>query len=306
MKYALLGTMAVVFVSGMAISAFAQTAAIERDLVRRMQDMRALESYSRRRSEKDRREMESMNPPGLDKKAKERVRTMRMLDTRDFEQYKTLLASEKKAGIFRLFPDFDCVSRNLVNIGSECRDFVPESSDFSFRSVAYTSRFYHDLGFDRTELVSDSFFSQGILVPLGDVPIEKVDLELAELKYLTEIQPDVLIPNAKKTSRNIGRGVDAGGFHYSTSVIPYENTTYALRNIAYGISGSLPSLKPDSTMTEIKFKSLEMDSRDDVIVAFRIVRKDTDGGLTIVWKELSRREAPKLKFAKGEVLADFK
>ena len=306
MKYALFGMIALMFASGMSVSGSAQTAANEKDLLRRMQDMRALDSYTHRRSEKDRREMESMNPPGLDKKAKDRIRMMRMLDTRDVEQYKAFLTEGKKTGIFRIFPDFDCVSKNLVNIGSECSGFVPETSDFSFRSIAYTNRLYHDIAFDRTDLISDSFFSQGILVSIGDVPIEKVTLGLAELKYLVGFKPDVLVASAKQTAHSLDAGVDSDGFHYSSSVIPSANTTYAVRNIAYRFAGSLAPISPDSTFTEIKFKSLEMDSRDDVIVAFRIVRKDVDSGLTIVWKELSRREAPKLKFGKGELLADFK
>lgn len=306
MKFAFIGIALFGCFVGTAIGVSSQSAANERDLLRRMQDMRALESYSRRRSEKDRRQLEAMNPPELDKKSKDRVRKMRMLDTRDVERYRAFLSDPKKAGIFRIFPDFDCRSKNVVNIGPECAEFVPETSDFSFRAIAYTNRLYHDIGFDRTQLISDSFFSQGILVSLGDVPVENADLQFPAIKYLLDIKPDAMVANAKKTSDMFDRGVDSGGFYYSSRVIPTEKTTYALRSIAYQHAGSLPSLRPDSTLTEIKFKSLEMDSRDDVIVVFRIVRKDTDGGLTIVWKELSRKDGPKLKFAKDEVLADFK
>ncbi len=305
MKYAFFAVAALGFASCLPVCGVAQSAAIEKDLQRRMQDMRALESYSRRRSEKDRREMEAMNPPGLDKNARERVRKMRMLDTRDVDRYKAFLTAAK-TGIFKIFPNFDCVSKTVVNIGGECAGYVPETSDFSFRSVAYTNRLYHDIGFERTGIISDSFFSQGILISLGDVPIEKVALELAEMKYLLGFKPDALVANAKQTSHSLYTGVDSNGFHYSSSVTPSENTTYVLRNIAYRFSNSLAPLSPDSTLTEIKFKSLELDARDDVIVVFRIIRKDDDGGLTIVWKELGRKEGPKLKFGKGEAITDFK
>ena len=67
--------------------ALSQNARNERDLERRMQDMRALDSYSRRQSEKDRREFNAFNPPELDKKTKERIRQMRMFDSRDVERY---------------------------------------------------------------------------------------------------------------------------------------------------------------------------------------------------------------------------
>lgn len=304
MKFAFLTLVAAGLAGGLPIFGLSQSS-VEKDLQRRMQDMRALDSYARRRSEKDRRDLESVAPPELDKKAKERVRQMRMLDARDVERYKAFL-KDKKTGIFRIFPDFDCVSKTLVKLGGECSGFVPESSDFSFRSVAYTNRLYHDIGFNRTEIVSDSFFSQGILVSLGDVPIEKVDADLAEMKYLVAFKPDVLAAEARRTFQKIDGGFDSDGVHYSSRITPSENTTYLLRNIAYRSSISLPPLSEDSTFTEIKFKSLEVDQRDDIIVAFRIIRKSEDGGLTIVWKELMRKDAPKLKFGKGEAQYDFK
>jgi hypothetical protein len=310
MRLALFGIIAIVLVGGLATTAAAQGAANERDLTRRMQDMRGLEPYSKMRSQKDRRErareLETLLPPALDQAAKERQHRMRMPLTRDVERYKDFFADGKKTGIFRIVPDFDCVSKNVVKVGSECKGFVPETSDFSFRLVAYTNRIYHDIAFDHDALISDSFFSQGILTSLGDVPIEKVDLESEGLTYLREFKPDDSIESAKKTARKIELGMDTDGFHYASSVSPSENTTYALRSIAYGYGGSPLVLTSDSTMTEIKFKSFEMDSRDDVIVVFRIVRKEVDGGLTVVWKELSRKVAPKLKFAKGQPLKDFK
>jgi hypothetical protein len=53
------------------------------------------------------------------------------------------------------------------------------------------------------------------------------------------------------------------------------------------------------------FQDLDLEKRVDLIVGLRVIRLD-DGNATIVWKELSRKDAPKLKFAKGEPLGDFK
>ncbi len=64
---------------------------------------------------------------------------------------------------------------------------------------------------------------------------------------------------------------------------------------------------PEKTSAgELRFHTLSLDKRADVIIVFRIVRKAEDGTLTIVWKELDRKEAPKIKFPKGEKFADFK
>jgi hypothetical protein len=283
----------------------AANARVENDLERRMQDMRALEDYARRRSEKDRKELESLNPPELDKKAKERIRQMRMLDKEDVEHYRSFLAGEK-TGIFRIFPNFDCLSMSLVRIDGECARFVPESSDFSFRAVAYTNRLYHDIGFERDELVTDAFFSQGLIATLGDIPIENVTDATPGLKFLVDLKPDPTAEAAKRNAKLFDKGIDSNGIRYSTAVLPVLSTTYAVRVIAYRLANSVPGVSPNSTLTELKFKSLEMDTRDDIIVAFRVIRVSQDAGLTIVWKELARRDSPKIKFDKGEAMVDFK
>lgn len=282
----------------------------EADLERRMQDMGALEPYAARRSEKDRsdkdrRDIGALNPPELDKKTKERVREMRMFDTRDIERYKNFLVG-KETGIFKLFPNLDCVSDNVVSVRPACAGFVPETSDFSFRSVAYTTVLYHDLGYLRNELVSDSFFSQGVIVSIGDVPIERASLDLPGAKFLVDLKPDASIGEAEQNHQKFSFGTKMDGFDYSNRVVPSENTTYLIRNIAYRLSNSLGPIKPNSPLIELKFKSLDLDSRADVVVAFRIIRKDQYDGLTIVWKQLSRTDAPKLKFGKTEPLVDFK
>jgi hypothetical protein len=38
----------------------------------------------------------------------------------------------------------------------------------------------------------------------------------------------------------------------------------------------------------------------DLTLAFKVVRKEKDGSVTLLWKELRRGESPKFKFAKKE------
>jgi hypothetical protein len=35
-----------------------------------------------------------------------------------------------------------------------------------------------------------------------------------------------------------------------------------------------------------------------LILAFRVIRKEPDGSATLLWKEIARREAPRLEFPK--------
>lgn len=282
-----------------------QTAsANEADLRRRMQDMRALENYAHRLGDKDRKIAESMQTPEIDKVTRERIRQMRTINSADLVRYRSFL-DDQKTGIFKLFPDSGCVSNSVIRVDADCAAFVPESSDFSFRAVAYTHPFYHDLAFKDEKFVSQGFFSQGLLVSLGDVPIEHVTAASPGMRYLSEMEPGNSVAAVREALVKLKLGVDHDGFHYSNAVNPAKNWTYGLRVSAFKIANALPPVAAGLSMMELKFLSLSLDKRDDILVVFRVIRKDDNGGLTIVWKELARKDAAKLKFRKDEPLDDL-
>ena len=281
------------------------TSATERDLMRRMQDVRALEGYARRKSEKDAKEAaEILQPPELSKKAKDRIRQLRIPSGADFEQYHKFL-EQKQTGIIKIFPSYDCLSKNVIRLDGDCTKFVPDSSDFSFREMSYVHPLYHDVGFARGELISDAFFAQGIIASLGDIPIADVTIDTPGVDFLASYQTDTTFEAARKTAKTFRTGM-GGNFRYSSHVDALPNTTYAFRIIAYDLANSLPPLSEERTLPELKFLSLSQDKREDLTAVFRIIRIDDLGGLTIVWKELRRVPAPKLRFGKGQALTDFK
>ena len=83
------------------------------------------------------------------------------------------------------------------------------------------------------------------------------------------------------------------------------NVTYALRVIVYKVANSFPPISEKTTNMQLRFMSLNFDKRSDGIIAFRIVRKDELGDLTIVWKRLQKNDSLKIKFSKEEQLKDF-
>lgn len=213
------------------------------DLEQRMDAMHDLDNKLKTLNKLDSRTND--RTPTLDKKARERMMTLRRIDPRDIAKYADFLTA-KKTGIFRLFPDLECVTKNVVRIDGECVNFVPLSSSFSFRDGNYTEdESYHDIGFDRDEIVSRAFFSQGILVPLGDIPIDQITLAHPGLKFLVDFHP------ARDTA--------------TARLSAQENSTFALRMIAYKIGNSLPPISDKSTMTELRFLSLALDKRADLI-----------------------------------------
>ena len=102
------------------------------------------------------------------------------------------------------------------------------------------------------------------------------------------------------------KGISATGFTYASHAKAVENNTYAFRLTAYRLGHTMAQPTEKSAKLEILFFDLSFDKRVDSIIAFRVLRIDPGGNATILWKELSRKDAAKLKFAKGEPFTDFK
>lgn len=274
----------------------------EADIERRIANMRHLEKRLRAATREPRKLPEE---PRLSDEQKDRVRKLRLVGVADIEKYNQLLKGEH-TGIFKIFPNLGCVSKSVVRISSECERFVPMSSSFTFRTNSYSDDVYHDIFFKDERLSSNSFFSQAIFGAIGDEPIESISLDHNALKFLVSYQGDADPKLAGEHARQFQTGVDSDGFRYADHVTPQVNTTYAVRMIAYRLENVLKPLSDETTMTEMMFLSLAFDKRIDLVVVFRVLARDEYGGLTIVWKELSRQDAPKIKFAKNQALKDFR
>lgn len=140
---------------------------------------------------------------------------------------------------------------------------------FSYRTHAYG--YGSDIELDHNRLkVGFAGADYGMLTSLGDVPIEAITLDDPRVQFLSSYRPQYSEPLARAESRrlNIG-GVVVDGLHYQRRLRATENTTYLLRSIVY--------------------------DRTDVLVALRVVRKDTDGSVIIAWKRLKNYPIPKLR-----------
>ncbi|MEK7832283.1 MAG: hypothetical protein AAB401_14405, partial [Acidobacteriota bacterium] len=109
----------------------------------------------------------------------------------------------------------------------------------------------------------------GVLVDLGDVSLESVNLESGGLEYLTKFVPATTESAAEKQFQQIEKGETDNGFSYGLFAPWKLNTTYALRSVNY--------------------------DRSDLLVAFRAVRQDQNGSLIVLWKKLKSYNTPKLK-----------
>jgi len=230
----------------------------------------------------------------LRKKATKEQKKQLLPKAEDLKTYAHLLA-QPKTGIFRLLPDLECETNSLIIKADEtCLKAIPESSFYSFREQEHTREIQADIRLKSNYLISDGILSQGILVNLGDIALQNVTMESAGLKFLTDYVPQALNKEAQKQFLQMTNGIKSGGYEYRTIVLANENATYAMRVVAY--KGS--ALR---TYRGFRFDLLQGDKRIDLTLAFRVVRRDKDGGLTILWKELARRKSPRIKFEKRRI-----
>lgn len=274
----------------------------EAEIERRMWNMSTLEQRMRRAA---RRPREMPVEPKLSDEERGRILKLRRVAIGEAEKYGSLLKQEH-TGIFKIFPDLGCISKQVVKLTQECERYVPLSSSFTFRTNSYSDEVYHDIHFKDGRFSSHSFFSQGVFTVVGNEPIENIALSHPAIKFLTSFAPDTDPKSATDHARQFQTGADADGYRYSDSIGPQENVTYAMRMIAYRLENSLKPFSEETTTSEMMFLSLPFDKRVDVTVVFRVLARDENDGLTIVWKELARDDAAKIKFSKNQILKDFR
>ena len=164
-------------------------------------------------------------------------------------------------GLCRLLPREKFTGKLMMNGGGAYYSFVRLTNEYGYGSDIELSQDQLGVGFAGADW--------GYLTKLGDVPLESIALDHPALQFLVTLETPMHEPGARDQQRLSGTGVMINAATYAGRVPALVNTTYALRSIDYGNS--------------------------DVLVAFRVVRQDSDGSLTLLWKKLKEFPKPELK-----------
>lgn len=180
---------------------------------------------------------------------------------------------EDGTGITRLLPFCD-VDPRVVDVRGSCADGLPRipgrGAFYSFKTENHEAKLYSDLWLNNNEFrVGFAENAVGTMTTLGDVPLEELTLQSSAVAPLLLLAPAKTLGEMVRIYEQ-SRTVLASGHHaYGTTSPAQLNTTYVLRSTMYNQKGRKPN---------------------DAIVAFRVTRQDTDGSVTILWKQL---RAPK-------------
>lgn len=142
-------------------------------------------------------------------------------------------------------------------------------TNFSFTRRSHEYGRGTQIGFEQGQLNSSfAGADYGILVNLGEIPLETLSSEHPALRFLGLYEAANKEPLARSEYYRFATGVVVDDASYRTRQKARVNNTYALRGIHYDDS--------------------------DVLVVFRIVRQDIDNSIIIAWKLLKKYPKPEL------------
>ncbi len=181
---------------------------------------------------------------------------------------------QSETGIFRLMRVDKQNHRKVVSADNLAVSgdvlLVGGGAQYSFTKKNHNADKWSDMAWDEDWFLGGvGGQAIGVLVDLGDVSLESVNLESGGLEYLTKFVPATTESAAEKQFQQIEKGETDNGFSYGLFAPWKLNTTYALRSVNY--------------------------DRSDLLVAFRAVRQDQNGSLIVLWKKLKSYNTPKLK-----------
>jgi hypothetical protein len=176
-------------------------------------------------------------------------------------------------GMTRLLP-FCAVDPRIVDVRGSCADGLPlipgRGAFYSFKTENHEARSSSDLWLNDKEFrVGFAERAFGKITTLGDVPLDELTLHSSAVAPLLSLAPAKTFDEMFKIYEQNRSALASAEHAYGTTSPAQPNTTYVLRSTAY---------KPNGRKAT------------DVVVAFRVTRQDTDGSVTIVWKQL---RAPK-------------
>ncbi len=232
---------------------------------------------------------------------------------------------KENTGIFVLSANFDCKKQEVISTGSRCAKVIPNTYAFSFRARRYPTDTLGDISFNNGFLTVGGLLAPAIIVRLGSRPLESLSLESFGVKPLVDFVRAKNKRQLRPQFKQIAAGMINGNNLFSNRTKALTGNTYVVRLIAYRIwdrastsvqravansryrrsTIGMHDFKPniaDITVEQRRGRSY----RRDIIVAFRIVGKDADGRITLLWKELSNRKSPRITMKKSDVLSNYR
>lgn len=170
-------------------------------------------------------------------------------------------AAQENFGVFRLLP------REIYDKGFFAIPGGGAYYSFSNKSHNYGEIAQIELQREKI-MVGFAGANYGFITDLGEIALSEINEKSNAVNFLANYQPPNQLPKARIEQQK-ARGFEKDGKTYKDNLPAVVGHSYALRAISF--------------------------DRADVLVAFKIHRKDADGSLIIFWKLLKEFEKPMLE-----------
>lgn len=182
----------------------------------------------------------------------------------DREEFASFL-SQPETGIIRLLP-------REIYTGNTKRGLAISGGGafYSFFGSTHEYGRGSDIELEQGDLsVGFAGADYGMLLNMGDTPLDQVTSDHAAVRALLDYTPPTAEAKARTAYRTLWQGMDLSGVVFKSRLPAKVSNTYLLRSVVY--------------------------DEYDIAVAFRVVRKDTDGSLILIYKIMKKFPTPKLE-----------
>jgi len=179
-------------------------------------------------------------------------------DREDFAAFLT----QPKTELIRLLPR-EKYDRKLMTMsgGGAYYSFVRSTHEYGQGS---------DISLEQGQLsVGFAGADYGLLLNVGDISLDQVTRDFLAVRALLEYTPPTREPEIRAEYQKLWQGIELGGFSFKSRLPAKVSNTYLLRSISI--------------------------DRSDILVAFRVVRQDTDGSIIIASKVIKTFQKPKME-----------
>ena len=169
------------------------------------------------------------------------------------------LAREEGANALRLMPREKYENAFTLRGGGAYYSFVRGTHEYGYGSDIELQKDQLSVGFAGADY--------GFIIDIGNAGLTEVRKDLPGVHFLASYVPPQEEP-AIRAEQKKSHSYEANGFVYKRSLPAVVGHTYVLRSISFDDS--------------------------DILVAFSVRRKDTDGSLIIFWRKIESFEKPEI------------
>ena len=168
-------------------------------------------------------------------------------------------AQKEGFGVFRILPREKYDRKLTIQGGGSYYSFTTKSHDYQKIAQIGLEQNYLKVGFAGADY--------GFIADLGETPLADLNAETSEVNFLLNYKPPINEPDVRVEQRKAWN-YEANGITYKSHLPAVVGHSYVLRAISFDDA--------------------------DILVAFKVYRKDADGSLIIFWKLIENFEKPLL------------